>query len=537
LLQVYSTIPPFGILIKKIKIASFRERQACKNQEEEEMRAYSSNRGYKSITKTFLPVIPLVKIKLDSDRKDKASFITFELKVRAGAGAGTPSYKKSIKTFEEGTPQEWMDVLNGLKEIWKQNSVNGPTDRAATVAAILKGDSITAFDAAMEDARVNPALVGEEDPVPLPMTLEHVDKSLRAVTDIVFPFRAMETQKQWMSRHMRKPYDLPMKNFEQAVSRINNYLPSFPNGTPNSKYNETELVELLECALPSSWRRTMDINGFVPSLNNKAALVNACERIERNEVPIKRDRDHSRDNNNNHRSTKKIRFGKTETGNKKYGRTREPSNDERFFCKECGYDKNHNTESCFKLKKIAREKEAGVVAKAFTKPYTKRTFRKEVNAMARRAGKNDGLRIVELAVKREKGKQARFDTKNYAKAAAAKKAEDTDSDTSNESMHNLEARIPLKKKFAAKYTDTRNVRYNSKGEIVAIEGDSDSEEDRKMPAKISKKRAHKSEHMDDTSSDESDGDNKATAEEKAFLKAIGKKEQKDSAKDYKNESD
>jgi len=485
------------------------------------MRAYNQNRGYKSTTKTFLPVLPLVRIKLDSEQKNKANFITFELKIRAGTGPGTPSYKKFVKTFEEGSPQEWMDVLTGLKEIWKQNSVNGPTDRAATVAAILKGDSLTAFDSAMEDARTNPDLEEDEDPVPLAMTLEHVETSLCAVTDIVFPFRAIETQKQWMSRHMRKPYDLTARHFGTALSRINNYLPYFPEGTAATKYSEQELVEIMEFALPSTWRKAMDIKGFVPKDNSKKALVAECERIERNKTPVTRDKDRWDDHNKNNKNS---RFGKSANDNKKSG-SKTSSGDGQFFCKECGHNPTHSTDRCFKLKKIAKEQEErrnGHVKK-FQAPYSKRTFRKEVNAMARRAGKNDTLKIVEKAVMREHAKQAKQGGKKQATVAFAKKPEtNQDSDTSSdESMHNLEAKIPRKKSFAK-----RNVRYNSRAEVVDIES-SDSEDDRKMPAKISKKRTHKTEPMDYDSSEEmSVDDNKPTAEEKAFLKAIDKKEKK-----------
>ena len=91
------------------------------------------------------------KIKIALDEKDKTMFVSFDLKVRAGGNAGLPSYKKFMRTFDEGSPQEWMDVLSGLREIWKQNSVVGPTDRAATVAAILKGNSIMAFETSLED--------------------------------------------------------------------------------------------------------------------------------------------------------------------------------------------------------------------------------------------------------------------------------------------------------------------------------------------------------------------------------------------------
>ena len=172
-------------------------------------------------TPTFLPVIPLVKITIPED-SDKTKFITFELKVRAGTGTGQPSYKKHMRTFDEGSPQEWMEVITGLREIWKQNSVNGPTDRAATVAAILKGDSRTAFDSALEEVRVDPDQDDDEEEEPLEMTLEHIEVSLRAVTEIVFPYRALETQKQWMNRYMRKPYDMPIRTMGNAVSRINN---------------------------------------------------------------------------------------------------------------------------------------------------------------------------------------------------------------------------------------------------------------------------------------------------------------------------
>jgi hypothetical protein len=51
------------------------------------------------------------------DNKDKMTFISFDLKVCAGTGAGTPSYKKHMRTFDKGTPQEWMELLTGLRKI------------------------------------------------------------------------------------------------------------------------------------------------------------------------------------------------------------------------------------------------------------------------------------------------------------------------------------------------------------------------------------------------------------------------------------
>ena len=512
------TIPPFAILIKKIKIASFRSRLVEQRLHEEEMRFVKRNTTTK-MSQTFLPVIPLVKIKLPIDDKDKSAFITFELKVRAGAGAGTPSYKKNIRTFDEGTPQEWMDVLTGLREIWKQNSVDEPTDQAATIAAILKGDSLTAFDSALEDAR-NPEDGADNDDL-LEMTLEHIEISLRSVTDIVFPFRALEVQKQWMTRYLKKPYDLSTKKTAAALSRLNNYLPLFPLGTPASKYTESELVGLLEFALPNKWRTLMDLKGFVPADNDYKTLVDECERIERNEMVVKRERNDDDDNNKNN---KKVKFAKNKNDHKKNGGERARAADE-HYCKKCGKNPSHDTAQCYILKREAREREnPGDKGKAHAKPFSHRTFRKEVNAIARRAGKHDGLKIVESALKREQGKKASRSSKKNKKTG--KKNTSDDDDTSDEeSIHYMDTVIPRKKSYAS-----RTIRFNAKGETVDIE-DSSDDDDRKMPAKITKKKSNKVvEQMDTDSSSEEESHTKPTKptkEERAFLKAINKKEREE----------
>jgi hypothetical protein len=149
--------------------------------------------------------------------------------------------------------------------------------------------------------------------------------------------------------------------------------------------------------------------------------------------------------------------------------------------------------SCYKLKKIARDKaEAG---KSHDKePYLKRTFRKEVNAIVRRAGKHGGTKLVERAIKCKQGKQTKL-VKKHEKVARAKKAADTDSESSDESMHNMESRI-IK--------------------------DSNLEDDRKMPAKISRKKPKKVGELIESDSESSkDEEGKLSKEEIAFLKSIG----------------
>ena len=48
-------------------------------------------------------------------------------------------------------------------------------ERVATIAAILKGDSLTAFEASLEDGWVDPEPEDKDDPEPLVMTQEHIE--------------------------------------------------------------------------------------------------------------------------------------------------------------------------------------------------------------------------------------------------------------------------------------------------------------------------------------------------------------------------
>jgi hypothetical protein len=247
-------IPPFGALYKKIKIAQYHLHLTWKREKEEEMRFQKCQAYNKKTTPKFLQVIPLLPMKLLLDElKDKLAYITFALQVSKGSGPGTPTYRKSIRTFDKGDRQQWMEVITGLKEIWAQNSITVLTDMSNTAVAILKGDSLTSYEAAMEDNRTNP----DDESLMVPMTEQHIDDALLAVTNQIFSYRALETQKQWMSKYVRKTYKMGAKQFVILMSRINNYIPFFPNATVLSKYSEEELLNILEFAVPPHWREPL----------------------------------------------------------------------------------------------------------------------------------------------------------------------------------------------------------------------------------------------------------------------------------------
>ena len=96
-------------------------------------------------------------------------------------------------------------MLKDLEEIWTQNSMAGGTDRASTVRALVRGESSVAFETTLQGTRT------EEGDQTSPISAEHVDEDMKAVTETVFPHQALETQQLWMNRKMFKLVELTIR--------------------------------------------------------------------------------------------------------------------------------------------------------------------------------------------------------------------------------------------------------------------------------------------------------------------------------------
>jgi hypothetical protein len=277
-------------------------------------------------------VLPLLPEVLPTKDQDKSKFINFELKSRAGQPVSSMTYKKFMGVFEEGSPQQWIDLIWDLEEIWTQKSVNGPSDHRLTIRALLKGKSLTAFKTALEDVRVDP------DPnfnALQALTIKHIGRAMDQVSNAVFPHRALEIQKLWMVQGMKKTYNLLTRKTAAAISKINNCLPFFPLGSPASKFTDQGVVGLLKWSLPSTWRKNFDLD-----LGTKAKLILECEAIERNESVKERERKEDDHNNNNF---KKNKFGNSAARAQK----NERGGNGQFYCKNCGLNRTHVTAKCF----------------------------------------------------------------------------------------------------------------------------------------------------------------------------------------------
>ena len=410
LLKKKRKIPPFADLICQIQIINRKK----------EMLSIKERIPRKPKPGSLQPVLPLIPIKLSSAEDDKGKFITFELKTRVGQPETGTKYKKAIRKFEEGSPQEWIDLLKDLEEIWTQNSVTGGQDKAATVRALLKGESETTFNAAFQEARTN------EAGVEAPATADHVKSALKAVTELIFPHRALEIQRLWMNKRMFKPPELSTRKTSAAINRLNNALPMFPNGSNGSKFTPIELIGLLEWSLPPTWRAKFDLDGYVPTLGTKAKLIEACEAIERNEETTKESKPAHENNNKKHKS------GKSRRSTKYSDNVGSASAEQKYYCSEHGHNRTHATDKCWTL--LNRAKKANGETRAVTNhSFSNKVFRKEINFLAKKSSKSKVLDLYATAIKREQAKLAKKVSKKNKKEP---EEEDSDSD-SDMSVHVL----------------------------------------------------------------------------------------------------
>ena len=368
----------------------------------------------------LVPVLPLVET---TELDNTVGTIEFNVKQRAGTtGTTAATYKMKVQRFCEGNVEEWIRARRAITEIWTQNSVTAPTDRHSNVCAILRGGSLTVYEEHVEEAK-NPT---DDEGVVTTVALsrEMVLEGLDAVAETVFPHRALQTQKQWMRRGMRKPRELSFRKTASAVGRLNNALPIFPGGSLSSKFSDTEVVELLEWSIPQTWRSKFDLAGYVPTSFDKKRLISECEAMERSEPATKKVQSTGT-------KDKTVPHKKGQRNKHKHGEKPSSPSTNKYYCTECGTNPSHTTEKCFKLKN-AKNKAQGNL--------TKNSFRKEINALSKKRPKAEVLEMFALLLKQEHSKLGK--TKK-SKATAAKKRSileqyPSDSSDSDESAHVME---------------------------------------------------------------------------------------------------
>jgi hypothetical protein len=291
--------------------------------------------------------------------------------------------------------------------------------RACTKAAVLALVLGLAETQAEFLQRKANAQVADKPVPPDDVTLDMIEPALRLTIKMVCPYKALEKQKRYMRRKMRKPADMKTRIFVNHLHRINfDELPQLPPFGAEQELSNDELLDIILFGIPKSWVKEMDRQDFDPyEREDIQRVVQFCERMESSEDTD----DHTQKSGSTSKnSNKKTRFsnnkGKPSKGNGKW----------------CEYHETdtHDTSECSVLKKM---KDGGKNSnkKPFNKNKTwtkksddaKKFSKKELNALVKKAS--------EKAVKKA--------TKELN--AVAKRKQSDDDDDSMSSLHMLENKM------------------------------------------------------------------------------------------------
>ena len=174
---------------------------------------------------------------------------------------------------------------------------------------------------------------------------EDVIAGIRAVITALTPNKALQRQKRWMRRNLRKTRDMTVRQFAAHLTRINDeelpFLP--PNFANNQKLAEDEMIDILVTACPKKWSADGDRQNFDPLASGWNATV---EFLTRQETAAEDDGYEQVKPAAVSKSSKKARSDSKSSSNYK-------SSGGSKYCAYHGNNPTHDSNNCRTLKKLA----------------------------------------------------------------------------------------------------------------------------------------------------------------------------------------
>jgi hypothetical protein len=194
-----------------------------------------------------------------------------------------------------------------------------------------------------------------------------VVKCLQKVIEAACPYKVLQKQRKYMRQYMRKPRDMTIRQFVNAVTRMNNdELPYLPPFEANQSLPEDDIIEIVLHACPNSWIQEMDRQDFDSDRHTLVELLQFLERIESLE-PTVISHSTKASSVSEHKSNMKRPTGKAKTGK---------------WCEHHKTD-SHNTSECRSLEyHKKKESQKGNNNNWKKKADENKTYtRKELNAI------------------------------------------------------------------------------------------------------------------------------------------------------------
>jgi hypothetical protein len=201
-----------------------------------------------------------------SKNKDKEDMSIFRIRTNP-TDKDSQTYDMKVLTFHTGTVKEFLLWKKDLNKVLVGQNVLSAPDKFAMTRRLLDGDALAAFNteasACSQETNVN------------------YIRCMQALSTHVFPKNALTIQRQWFHRYLHKRVENSMREFVARINEINAMMEEFPPGFKKSQMiNDSEMKDLLEFAIPISWRVKMAEHAFRPIEHSVPDIVEFCERLE-----------------------------------------------------------------------------------------------------------------------------------------------------------------------------------------------------------------------------------------------------------------
>ena len=353
-------------------------------------------------------------------RLDKTNSVTFDLRTTP-ADADSPKYRYMVRILTGNeTVQEILHWKTDVLKVCQGLNCTDRDTRRPIMEACMRTVPLANFHAALHkqaedhwkaritagaDAAARGAIraqgIRDQDCIN-----DHLDVGLNFVVQELLPRRVLARAKRDLRRFSRKPWDMKVRNYYQAVGRINDEeLPQLPPFAANQSLSNDEVLDILLHGTPKSWQVEMDRQGFDPLDKTIPEVVDFMENIEAAD-------EHSRQSETVQKKKNPSSNNGKKDKNKSNGK-RKPTH----FCKEHGPNFSHSTEEC---RTLAYKK--GDSSEKKKKSYPNKTWVRKANE-ANSTSKKELAAFVQKEVKKGVKKQL----------AAVSKKRKNDSDSESES--------------------------------------------------------------------------------------------------------
>ena len=218
--------------------------------------------------------------KIDGNQSIRGTLKWFVATERLREGLGTPTDNTGAPAYYRTLEQ----LLTGTAKTVFVESVRASQRKRHVLLQQAARDGYQP-DAALSAQQNAAAAQALYDAVPRPdINNDDLGSAKLELIRAACPYKALEKQKRFMRRKMRKPNEMTTRTYVNHLSRINSEeLIILPPGGVNQRLSDDEIMDIVIYGLPKSWVKEMDRQDFDPFTKTLIQTVEFCERMEASE--------------------------------------------------------------------------------------------------------------------------------------------------------------------------------------------------------------------------------------------------------------